>query len=135
MLHGMTCSSCQAHVEKAVKKLDGVKNVNVNLISNNMVVEYDNKKISEKEIIDAVINAGYGACKFNKKDLKNDDRIKNTKVIKSMKRRLIISIIFWIPLMYVAMHHMFYEWFGVPVPNIIKTYLHGSKNALKFALT
>ena len=131
----MTCSSCQAHVEKAVKKLDGVKNVNVNLISNNMVVEYDNKKIDEKEIINAVINAGYGACKVNEENLNNDNRIKNTKVIKSMKKRLIISIIFWIPLMYVAMHHMFYEWFGIPVPNIIKTYLHGNENALKFALT
>ena len=131
----MTCSSCQAHVEKAVKKLDGVKNVNVNLISNNMVVEYDNKKIDEKEIIDAVINAGYGACKVNEENLNNDNRIKNTIVIKSMKKRLIISIIFWIPLMYVAMHHMFYEWFGIPVPNIIKTYLHGNENALKFALT
>ena len=131
----MTCSSCQAHVEKAVKKLDGVKNVNVNLISNNMVVEYDNKKIDEKEIIDAVINAGYGACKVNEENLNNDNRIKNTIVIKSMKKRLIISIIFWIPLMYVAMHHMFYGWFGIPVPNIIKTYLHGNENALKFALT
>ena len=131
----MTCSSCQAHVEKAVKKLDGEKNVNVNLISNNMVVEYDNKKIDEKEIIDAVINAGYGACKVNEENLNNDNRIKNTIVIKSMKKRLIISIIFWIPLMYVAMHHMFYEWFGIPVPNIIKTYLHGNENALKFALT
>ncbi|HWS42958.1 MAG TPA: heavy metal-associated domain-containing protein, partial [Pseudoflavonifractor sp.] len=55
---GMTCSACSAHVEKAVGKLEGVKSVNVNLMSNNMMVEYDGDSAS---VISAVEAAGYGA--------------------------------------------------------------------------
>ena len=54
---GMTCSSCQSHVEKAVNKIDDVKKVNVNLLSNEMLVEFDETKIDEKRIIKAVIKA------------------------------------------------------------------------------
>ena len=64
-IQGMTCSSCQAHVEKAVNKLEGVKLVQVNLLSNTMVVEFDENKISNEIIIKAVVAAGYGACKFS----------------------------------------------------------------------
>jgi Cu+-exporting ATPase len=81
---------------------------------------------------------GYGAT------LKSDEK-KSTKkaekneamqeTIKSMKKRLIISICFLIPLMYISMHHMFYEWFGLPVPKIIKTLFHGTKNSITFAFT
>jgi len=60
-IQGMTCSSCQAHVNKAVEKLDGVKSVNVNLLSNNMVVEYEENKLDNEKIISAVVDAGYGA--------------------------------------------------------------------------
>jgi len=133
-VQGMTCSSCQAHVEKAVRNLDGIKSANVNLISNNMIVEYDEKKLDENKIISAVVNAGYGV---NKAEDNSDinSKIKNEEIINSMKRRLIISICFWIPLMYVAMHHMFYEWFGIPVPSFIKSFFHGNENAIKFAFT
>lgn len=54
---------------------------------------------------------------------------------KAMKRRLLVSIVFWIPLMYVAMYHMFYEWFGLPVPDIVHRTLHGPQNAVSFAFT
>ena len=60
-IQGMTCSSCQAHVEKAVKKLEGVNIVNVNLLTNNMNVEYDETQVSSDRIIKAVVDAGYGA--------------------------------------------------------------------------
>ena len=56
-IQGMTCSSCQAHVEKAVSKLDGIKNVNVNLLSNNMNVEYDESKLDNDKIIKAVVDS------------------------------------------------------------------------------
>ena len=133
-VQGMTCSSCQAHVEKAVRNLDGIKSANVNLLSNNMIVEYDEKKLDENKIISAVVNAGYGANKVED-NLAINSKVKNEEMINSMKRRLIISICFWIPLMYVAMHHMFYEWFGIPVPSFIKLFLHGNENAIKFAFT
>ena len=60
-IQGMTCSSCSSHVEKAVKKLGGIHNVNVNLLSNNMIVEYDESILDNDKIINAVIEAGYGA--------------------------------------------------------------------------
>lgn len=105
-IQGMTCSSCSAHVEKAVKKVDGVKSVIVNLLSNNMVVEYDEKVLNSDKIIKLVVDAGYGASVANniKKVVKKEDKTKEN--LKSMKKRLIISICFLIPLMYIAMNHM-----------------------------
>lgn len=137
-IQGMTCSSCQAHVEKSVSQLDGVKHVNVNLLSNNMVVEYDENKLDNHKIINSVVDSGYGATLVNEKSDRSqqkDSKLNNSDILKSMKTRLIISIIFWIPLMYLAMHHMFYEWFGIPVPQIIKQIFHGPKNAINFGFT
>lgn len=137
-IQGMTCSSCSSHVEKAVSKLEGIKNVNVNLLLNNMIVEYDENKLNNEKIITAVIDAGYGATisdEDNEKQNKKEQLNNNKDTIKSMKKRLIISICFWIPLMYIAMHHMLYEWFGIPVPQIIKTLFHGNENAITFAFT
>ncbi len=134
-IQGMTCSSCSAHVEKAVKKVDGVKSVIVNLLSNNMVVEYDEKVLNSDKIIKLVVDAGYGASVANniKKVVKKEDKTKEN--LKSMKKRLIISICFLIPLMYIAMNHMLYEWIGLPIPSIIKDLFHGTKNAINFAFT
>ena len=135
---GMTCSSCQAHVEKAVSKLDGIKDVNVNLLSNNMNVEYNEDILNNDQIIKAVIDAGYGATlveQEGKKTDKNQSNSNTEKEIKSMKKRLIISICFLIPLMYLAMHHMLFEWFKLPVPQIIKTLFHGNENAIAFGFT
>ena len=58
---GMTCSACSAHVEKSVRKLDGIQAVSVNLLTNSMQVEYDESVLNERQIIDAVVKAGYGA--------------------------------------------------------------------------
>ncbi|MDO4283047.1 MAG: heavy metal translocating P-type ATPase [Clostridia bacterium] len=131
---GMTCSSCSSHVERAVRKLSGVKNVSVNLLSNYMLVEYDEKRVNTKDIIKSVEDAGYGAS------VQNDKRVKKAKKsveenIKSMKKRLIISICFLIPLMYLAMYHMFHEWFGLPIPQFMTNFFHGSKNAITFSLS
>lgn len=134
-IQGMTCSSCSAHIEKAVTKLAGVKNVNVNLLSNNMTLEYDEKLLNESDIISAIINAGYGATLSNQKSSQKEKRVDNDENIKSMKKRLIASICFLIPLMYVAMYHMFNEWFGLPIPQIIESWFHGTENALRFGFT
>ena len=58
---GMTCSACSSRVEKCVRKLEGVEDVSVNLLTNSMQVEYDDAVIPEQGIIDAVVHAGYGA--------------------------------------------------------------------------
>ncbi len=136
-VQGMTCSSCQAHVENAVKKLEGTESVNVNLLSNNMMVEYDEKVLDNKKIINAVVDAGYGANISEENNKKKDKPKKdNTKeIIKSMKKRLIISICFLIPLMYIAMYHMFYDWFGIPIPEIVNNLFHGTENAIIFSFT
>lgn len=137
-IQGMTCSSCSSHVEKAVSKLEGVKNVNVNLLLNNMIVNYDETIVDNEKIIQAVLDSGYDASLYEKtKEEKRKEKEGNqTKDnIKIMKNRLIISICFFIPLMYIAMHHMLYEWFGLPVPEMIKMLFHGKENAITFGFT
>ena len=135
---GMTCSSCVSHVEKAVNKIDGIKKVNVNLLSNSMMVEFDENKTNKESIIKAVIEAGYGASiTNNKKDskIKKESIKSNKEIIKLMKKRLIISICFLIPLMYLSMYLMFYEWFGFPIPKIINNIFHGKENAINYVFT
>ena len=103
---GMTCSACSAHVEKSVSRLDGVKSVNVNLLRNNMQVDFDKSIVSTDDIIAAVVSGGYGASvagkKEEKKDTKTDGEISN------MKFRLVVSIACFVPLMYISMGHMFH---------------------------
>ncbi len=133
-IQGMTCSSCSSHVEKAVNKLKGIKSVNVNLLSNNMMVEYDEEILTDEEIIKSVIDVGYGASVLDEKksNIKKEKLIDNKDNIKYMKKRLIISVCFLIPLMYIAMHHMLNEWFRIPVPQIIKNLFHGNENRSYF---
>lgn len=129
-IQGMTCSSCQAHVEKAVSKLEGIKSVNVNLLSNTMVTEYDENIIDTEKIIKAVIDAGYGANIYEEqKEQKLPSKEKGDKTkesIKEMKHRLIVSFCFLIPLMYIAMYHM------LPHPNFIEKIFHGPENRNNF---
>ena len=137
-IQGMTCSSCSSHIEKAVNKLSGIQNANVNLLSNNMIVEYDENILDDTKIIQAVENAGYRANIAEKrKKYDKPEKIKNlnNEDIKSMKKRLIISICLLVPLMYIAMHHMLYEWFGLPVPQIVKDLFHGQENSISFGFT
>ncbi len=132
-IQGMTCSSCSSHVEKAVKNLDGVKEVNVNLLSNNMNVVFDENKITKQNIIDAVTSAGYGATIPSEQ--KAEDVKLNNDETSQMKKRLIVSIIFLIPLMYISMNHMLKMYLKIPVPNFIVNLFNGTENALIFAFT
>ncbi len=134
-IQGMTCSSCSSHVEKAVKGLKGVINVNVNLLTNNMVVEYDENILSTDQIIKAVINAGYNACIYNKKNIKESNKLDNIDELKYMKKRLIISFIFMIPLMFLAMHHMIFDMLKLEIPMILKNLFYGTNNVMVFAIT
>ncbi len=135
-VQGMTCSSCKAHVEKAVNNLAGVQSVNVNLLSNNMIVEYNELILDNNKVIDAVNNAGYSASIENRENNKVKSKgIDNKDIISSIRKRLIISVCFLIPLMYIAMYHMLYEWFGLPIPKIIETLFNGNQNAISFSIT
>lgn len=102
-IKGMTCSACSSHVQKCVNSLDGIINANVNLLTNSMIVEFDETKTNIKLIIDAVNNSGYTALlKSNKANI-----IKNDDSLKPMKNRLVSSIILLLVLMYVSMSMMF----------------------------
>ena len=122
---GMTCSACSAHVEKSVKKLDGVKSVNVNLLQNNMHVDFDETAVSVDDIINAVVSGGYGASVAGKEQEKKDNKIDNE--ISNMKFRLIVSLVCLVPLMYISMGHMW----GWPFLSVF----HGAENGITFALT
>ena len=131
---GMSCAACQIHVAKSVQKLDGVSDVDVSLLANTMVVKYDDLKTDSQKIAEAVSKAGYGAFLFEHHGGRNDfrrewQRRKEEEVLnqKKLKRRLILSIIFLIPLLYISMGHMLL----LPVP----LFLSGKENSLLFAFT
>ena len=125
---GMTCSACSARIEKNINKTDGVLEANVNLLTNSMTVKYDESLLNDADIVKIVEDTGYGASsaiekKTEIKSEKKDDKSE----IKEMKRRVIVSLIFAVPLFYISMGHML-NW---PLPGIF----HGPENALIFAFT
>lgn len=133
---GMTCSACSSRVEKCVSKLEGIQSVSVNLLTNSMQAEYDENVLSERQIIDAVVKAGYGASPKTEHASASAAssgtaaaRGENPaeQQMKHMKMRLTVSFIFLIPLMYVTMGHMV----GLPLPS----FLEGVENAVSFAFT
>ena len=133
---GMSCSACSAHVEKCVSKINGVRQVSVNLLAGNMQVEYDENILKDSDIIKTVKKAGYGAKSLEKKETKDQSEpvLQLKKEAGSLKLRLILSVVFWLALMYVAMGHMLYEWLKIPMPQWEMAYLHGNANAMVFAL-
>lgn len=141
---GMSCSACSAHVEKSVSKVEGVSQVTVNLLTNSMQVELDDTKTDIGVIIKAVEEAGYGASIKSEPNIKakegktesGEDAVSlQQKNIANMKKRLMISVTFLLPLMYVSMGHMIYGWLGMDMPPITKNYLHGNENAITYAFT
>lgn len=141
---GMTCSACSSHVQRAVEKLEGAAEVQVNLLTNSMSVNYDEAFLSTDKIIEAVEKAGYGASLAD--SLKNSSSNKNSADVAGktsgsrsfqndaakferdkIKKRLLLSLVFMIPLFYVSMGHMA----SLPIPH----FLHGIENALIFSFT
>lgn len=127
---GMTCSACSAHVDKAVRKLPGVDDVNVNLLGGTMTVNYGGALTAE-DIIAAVTKAGYGASLPVKTGTSAAQARPAANAmeedLQNMKRRLIASLVFMIPLFYLSMGHMM----GWPIP----AFFHGTENAMTYALT
>ncbi len=126
---GMTCSACSARIEKNINKTDGIIEANVNLLSNSMTVKYDESVLTEKDIIKVVQDTGYGASSAERKKdaAASDQKSDAEKEFHEMKKRLLISFIFAVPLLYLAMGHML-KW---PLPDIF----HGEENAMTFAFT
>ena len=109
---GMSCAACQVRVEKAVGALPGVKSCAVSLLTNSMGVEGD---VSSSEIIKAVENAGYGASlktsgAGGKASAVNGEEELLDRETPKMKKRLVASVVLLIPLLYVSMGHMLWNW-------------------------
>ena len=135
---GMTCAACQAHVEKAVERLDGVDSVAVNLLSGSMTVDFDDSVLTEDDICTAVDRAGYSAspqggpavaaapgAPVRAAKLESPTK-KLEATARAMKHRLIISLVFWAPLFYIGMGHML----GWPVPAVFADPAHAMTLAL-----
>lgn len=114
---GMTCSSCSAHVEHDVQKLEGIQQVDVSLMTGTMVVEFDEAITSNQQIIEAVQNGGYTASIYNRSKKLNET---NDKEEKKKRNVLIASIILLIVLMYFSMGSML----GLPLPRIFHDYAY-----------
>ncbi|MDS1314045.1 heavy metal translocating P-type ATPase [Aliarcobacter butzleri] len=129
-IKGMTCSACSTAVDRNVKKLEGINEVNVNLLNNSMIVKYDENVLNNETIIKKVQDAGYEAflVENGKKTQKNstEDNLAKTET-NELKNRLIISFIFAIPLFYISMGHML-NWY---LPHLF----HGYSNAITFSFT
>lgn len=138
---GMTCAACQAHVDRAVSKLDGVQSVAVNLLAGSMLVDYDPAQVSPDDICTAVDRAGYSASPIST----GTDAVQSgsaqarsgaahmespTKKLEAaasaMRTRLIVSIVFLIPLFYIGMGHML----GWPLPGVFIDHTHSMTLAL-----
>ena len=139
---GMTCAACQAHVDRAVSKLDGVQSVAVNLLAGSMMVDYDPAQVSPDDICTAVDRAGYsaspvstgtgasgsnGSAQARSGAAHMESPTKKLEAAASaMRTRLIVSIVFLIPLFYIGMGHML----GWPLPGIITDHIHSMTLAL-----
>lgn len=115
-IEGMTCASCAQTVERSVKKQDGVISASVNLATEKLNVEYDHSTISTSDIIGVVSNAGYEAHEdLESATSVDEDQAKKDKEIKNVWNRFLISAVFSIPLLYLAMGHMM----GAPIPGFL----------------
>ena len=138
---GMTCAACQAHVDRAVSKLDGVQGVAVNLLAGSMLVDYDPAQVTPDDICTAVDRAGYsaspvsadteatpdGSAQASSGAAHMESPTKKLEVAASaMRTRLIVSIIFLIPLFYIGMGHML-AW---PLPSVFTDHTHSMTLAL-----
>lgn len=114
---GMSCSSCSSFVDKVVRKVNGVSDVSVSLLSNSMIVDFDENLVTDEAIIAAVKSAGFGASVMEKSDSASvQHKISDNAIAesKAMRRRLFLSFICLIPLAYFAMGKIF----GLPMPDI-----------------
>lgn len=128
---GMTCASCVKAVERAVKKIDGVENIQVNLATEKASISYKAEKVKLYEIKGAIEKAGFKVLEMEKKQSVDEDKIRKEKEMNTLLVKFIISAIFAVPLFYIAMGTMIPPPIGpLPVPEIINP----NVNPLNFAL-
>lgn len=127
---GMTCASCSAAVERVTRKMDGVEESNVNLATNKMTITYDEEKVSPDDIIQRVEKAGFGAQleQIKEKEQEKEEKLEQEEAEHKIRRRVIGSILFAVPLLYISMGHMLP--FKLPLPDILSMETHPLNYAL-----
>ncbi len=115
LVEGMTCAACSAAVERAVKKLPGIKSASVNLTTNRAVIEYDPSAVKLFGIKQAITKAGYTPVDIEEEAVRDADSERRAKALKNQRIRLIIAAVFSLPVLYIAMSHMFPE-LKLPIP-------------------
>ncbi len=114
-VEGMTCASCSAAVERAVKKLPGIKSASVNLTTNRAMVEYDPSAVKLFAIKQAIVKAGYTPVDIEEKAARDAEGERRAKALHNQRTRLIIAVVFSLPVLYIAMSHMF-PGLKLPIP-------------------
>lgn len=114
-IQGMTCAACAARIERVVSKLQGISSANVNFATEKLITKYDPEDIRISEIKQAIIKAGYKPLEIEAKGAEDKDKIRKQKEIKTLWVKFIISAIFSVPLLYLAMGSMIW-WLNFPIP-------------------
>ena len=127
LIKGMTCASCSSAVERVTRKMDGVIQSQVNLATNKMTIEYDVSKVTPATIMEKVDRAGFAAEPFVEAKAAAEQGEKE-EAFHVMKRRMIIAVIFAVPLLYISMGHMLP--FTLPVPELIDMHVNPMNHAL-----
>ncbi len=122
---GMTCASCASSVEKAVRKLDGIDSVKVNIATEKANISYDQSIVQLSKIKEAIEEAGYKVLEIKKESLIDEDKIRKEKEINTLWTKFIISTIFSLPLLYIAM---------VPMISFIRLPFPGDLDPMQYPL-
>lgn len=125
-ISGMTCASCANAIEKSIRKLNGIKEVNVNFATEKARIVYDSTGTRISEIKDAISKAGYRALEIEAGEQVDHEKERREKEMKTLWKKFSIATIFTVPLLYIAMGHLL----GLPLPEIIMPEM----NPLNFGL-
>jgi Cu+-exporting ATPase len=128
-VHGMTCASCSATVERVVGKLPGVQNASVNLAAETLTLDYDPAEISLQQVVAAVDEAGYQAVLPVERSIEDElekKKAHRAKRLQNLKLRFIISAILTVPLLFISMGPML----GLRLPDFLNPESNPLNNAL-----
>jgi Cu+-exporting ATPase len=129
-IEGMTCAACAKSVERAVGKLEGIDSVSVNFATEKAVVKYNPEAVRLSEIKQAIAKAGYKALEIENKNIIDEDKQRKEKEIRTLWTKFIVSAVFSLPLLYIAMGPMI-PGLNVPIPE----WLEPMEHSLTYALT
>jgi Cu+-exporting ATPase len=115
---GMTCAACAQRIEKAIRKMDGIETVTVNLATEKATVVYDPKGTRLSAIREAIEKAGYEALEVTGGGTVDEDKIRKDREIKILRTKFVIAVSLGLPLLYIAMAPMI-TWIRLPFPRFL----------------